>query len=75
MTDKTPASEALAAALRLHPVLSQLDDAARDGLRGTMDIRSFAPGESVADGEAPMPIPVRIRRRRECGGAGLELTM
>lgn len=44
--------EIVAAALRQHPVLGQLDDAQRAGLQAQMQLRRYGAREPIAEGEA-----------------------
>ena len=46
-----PDPDAVLAALRLHPVLGQLDDATRARLAGPLHLRHFAAGEDVGTGD------------------------
>lgn len=52
MTDHLPDTDAVNAALRQHPVLGQLDEAAREALGPQLQLRRFVAHATVADAEA-----------------------
>jgi CBS domain-containing protein len=52
MTDDRSDADAVADALRQHPVLGQLDAVARADLQGRLRLHHFAAGEPVGDGRA-----------------------